>query len=140
MSSSDASHASLYRELPSRFEELDALVEATQAFMDEATDDEDLAYRVTLLASEAVTNAIKHGNGLDPSKKVVMHLVAHPDRFELTVEDEGGGFDESEVANPLADDHLLESSGRGIFLMRQLADEVSTELDGRRMRLVFRRS
>lgn len=129
----------IHRELPSEFDQLERVVEEAQAFMDETTDDEDMAYRVVLLVSEAVTNAMQHGNGFDPSKKVIFDLEAFPDRFELRVEDEGAGFEPTRIANPLSEEHLLDDSGRGLFLMKSYADEVHLENEGRCLRLVLRR-
>lgn len=126
--------------LPSDLTVLDQVVEATQDYLAARLDDEDLAYRVLLLATEAVTNAIEHGNQLDASKQVRMSLRVLPGQVELSVEDEGGGFDPASVENPLRDENLLEDSGRGIFLIEQMADEVYYEHEGRRVRMFFNRS
>lgn len=126
--------------LPSEFEVLEQVVNETEAFLLPRVGDADLAYRVTLLASEAVTNAIEHGNELDASKKVRMWLRVTPTRIELTVEDEGRGFDPARIENPLEADNLLHASGRGVYLMGEMADEVAYEDQGRRVRMVFHRS
>lgn len=127
------------RVLSSEFESLETVIDDTEAYLSEHNVDEDLAYRVVLLATEAVTNAIEHGNAMDPEKSVIMECHCHPDRITLTVEDEGGGFDPSTLASPLDDEHLLDPGGRGLFLMGKMADEVEYEADGRRIRLVFKR-
>lgn len=137
---SDPAPEALHRTLPSSFEHLERFVEETQAFMDRITDDEDLAYRVVLLVSEAVTNAMEHGNQFDAAKSVTVALRALPDRIELDVEDEGEGFAAAEVSDPLAKDHLLDDRGRGLFLMQEYADEIAIEDGGRRLRLVLHRS
>ena len=136
---SAAATKTLHRELPSAFEHLEAIVEESQAFMDDVTDDDELAYRVTLLVSEAVTNAMEHGNQFDAAKTVIVDLAAFADRIELRVEDEGAGFEEAAVADPLAEGQLLEDRGRGLFLMQEFADEVHVEHGGRRLRLILHR-
>lgn len=129
----------LHLELASEFEELEVAVEAAQAFADSYIEDEDLAYKVVLLTSEAVTNAMEHGNSLDPGKKVRMELQLFPDHIALCVEDEGPGFDPNAVSDPLAADNLLNDGGRGLFLIEELADEVTYENEGRRIRLRMNR-
>ena len=77
---------------------------------------------------ESVVNAIKHGNRHDESKRVVVEFTpvpAHdPTELVIRVEDEGEGFDPEEIADPLAPENILKSSGRGIFLIRSFMDEV----------------
>ena len=126
--------------LPSEFAILDRIVAETEAFLAERLDDEDLAYRVLLLATEAVTNAIEHGNELDAGKQVRMELRVGPARVELWVEDEGGGFDPARVDSPLEDENLLHDGGRGVYLIEEMADEVHFEAEGRRVRMFFNRA
>lgn len=121
--------------LPSTFDMLDDLVEQTQEYVEARTSDEDLAYRVTLLASEAVTNAIEHGNRLAPDKSARYRLWSVGEGFEFTVEDEGEGFDFDAVQSPLAAENLLADGGRGLFLMRELATSIEYENEGRRVRV-----
>jgi serine/threonine-protein kinase RsbW len=75
-----------------------------------------------------VVNAIKHGNRNDESKRVAVEFTAvpldQPEQLIIRVEDEGEGFDPQELADPLAPENILKSSGRGIFLMRSFMDEV----------------
>ena len=128
------------RVLPSTFENLERMVEETEAFLQRHGEDEDMVYRVTLLTSEAVTNAMEHGNKYDPQKTVTLNVVLGPEQIELIVEDEGEGFDPSSATNPLTPDHLMDDRGRGLFFMKQMADEVHPEKGGRRLRLVFVRT
>ena len=125
--------------LQSSFSELEAAIDRTQGFFSEIVDDEEFLYKIVLLASEAMTNAMEHGNGLDASKNVTVDLVEKSDSLEIWVEDEGDGFDRGSVADPLADEHLLDEGGRGLFLIEQLADDVRYELNGRRLGILFRK-
>ena len=87
---------------------------------------------VEIAIQEALVNAIKHGCGGDPGKSVQC-CVACDDAGELTivVRDPGPGFDPASIPNPLDQPGLLKESGRGIFLINELMDEVRYEEGGR---------
>ena len=126
--------------LPSRLEEMDQVVDTTEAFLNRHESDEDRVYTMLLLASEAITNAIEHGNALDASKEVRIDFWSRNGRIEIWVEDQGPGYTRNEVPDPLTREHLLDDGGRGIFLIEQLADEVRYELGGRRIGMLFDRT
>jgi serine/threonine-protein kinase RsbW len=90
--------------------------------------DEDSLHWVSVAVRESVVNAIKHGNKNDESKRVVVEFtplpINEPEELIIRVEDEGEGFDPEEVADPLAPENILKSSGRGIFLIRSFMDDV----------------
>lgn len=127
----------MHLEVQSTFDVLEDLIDRAQAFFGAHVGDEDLLYRIVLLASEAATNAIEHGNQLDPSLKVQIWFAIRDGQAAVVVEDEGGGFNPKRVADPLAADHLLDDSGRGVFLMNELADHVEWDREGRRVSLYF---
>jgi serine/threonine-protein kinase RsbW len=91
--------------------------------------DEDSTHWVGVSVRESVINAIKHGNRFDPAKIVTVEFALEPDAapqsLVIRVTDEGEGFDPVEVADPLAPENLLRSSGRGIFFMRSFMDDVT---------------
>lgn len=129
---------SLQLELASTFDNVERAVDETGRFLRELNADEETAYRVVLLVSEAVTNGMKHGNGWDASKKVRLLVTAADERIECTVSDEGDGFDPSLVGDPLEDGNILSSGGRGLYFMRSMADEMHVECGGTLLRLVFK--
>ena len=90
--------------------------------------DEDTVHWIGVAIRESVINAIKHGNREDSGKLVTVEftLVPTADPRELIVRvlDQGEGFDPDEVADPLAPENILKSSGRGIFFMRSFMDDV----------------
>ena len=90
--------------------------------------DEDAIHWVGVAVRESVINAIKHGNRLDEAKQVTIEFAfvpsRHPTELVVSVIDQGEGFEVEEVANPLAPENLLKSSGRGIFFMRSFMDDV----------------
>jgi serine/threonine-protein kinase RsbW len=90
--------------------------------------DDDAIHWIGVAVRESVINAIKHGNRLDEAKQVSVEFAFvpphHPTELIVSVIDQGEGFVPEEVANPLAPENLLKSSGRGIFFMRSFMDDV----------------
>ena len=93
-----------------------------------------------LLLSEAVTNAIIHGNKQIPNKKVEVFIEITPQAITSTVSDEGDGFKPEEVTHdPLDDENLLNVGGRGIFLLQELSDQIDFLDHGTTVRFVVQR-
>ena len=86
--------------------------------------DEDAAHWIGMSVRESVTNAIQHGNKLDQSKKVDIRFDVASDQLEISVKDQGTGFQVNDLPNPLDPENLLKPSGRGIFYIRSFMDEV----------------
>jgi serine/threonine-protein kinase RsbW len=112
-------------DIASRFE----MLEMVQTVLTHVTTmlhlDDDSAHYVSVAIRESVVNAIKHGNRGDAEKRVAVEFLLHPGALEVTVQDEGPGFDPGSVPNPLEEQNLLKADGRGIFFMRSFMDEVS---------------
>ena len=87
--------------------------------------DKDKLIDIAISVTEAVTNAVVHGNKNDLKKKVRLKLKADSSRVEITVEDEGDGFDPSSIRSPLEEGNVLKEVGRGIFILRSLMDKVN---------------
>jgi serine/threonine-protein kinase RsbW len=99
---------------------------------------EDYYGEILISITEAVNNAIVHGNKLDTSKSVTITFeVAGEKSMRFTVEDEGPGFDYSNLPDPTAPENIEKPHGRGVFLMRNLADRCSFEDSGRVVVLDF---
>ncbi len=77
-----------------------------------------------LALEEVLVNAIKHGNRSDPNKKVEIHCRIGEDRLLVEIEDEGEGFNPSDVPDPTDDENLEKTSGRGIMLMQAFMTRV----------------
>jgi serine/threonine-protein kinase RsbW len=86
--------------------------------------DRDNFNRVFLGLSEAVCNSIVHGNRLDASKNVILRGYFSEGKLVLEVEDEGEGFLIEQIEDPTCLNNLKKENGRGIFLLRKIADEV----------------
>ena len=85
--------------------------------------DEGERYKIGMAVREGVINAISYGNGNQRAKKVHLTFERDAAKLEIHVLDQGVGFDVTKVPDPLLDENLLKSSGRGIFLMRTFMDE-----------------
>ncbi len=123
--------------LSSDLEELNKLEAFVRNITDAVSCDADKAHQIMLVLTEAVTNAILHGNEQKPEKSVEVTAVLSPERVVLSVRDQGTGFDPESIPNPLKDENLLKSSGRGVWLMREFADEVRFRDHGREVELEF---
>lgn len=89
--------------------------------------DEIQLHKLMVSLTEAVNNAIVHGNKRDPRKKVAIQCELLPGWLLIMVNDEGRGFKPEGVKNPLKKENLMRENGRGIFLMRTLMDRVEFE-------------
>ena len=116
-------------ELPSSFDWLELVQVLSDRLSVLAGLDEDAVHWIGVAVRESVINAIKHGNRENPDKQVVVEFTLAPraraERFTVRVLDQGEGFDPGALADPLAPENLLKSSGRGIFFMRNFMDDVS---------------
>jgi serine/threonine-protein kinase RsbW len=103
---------------------LDLIQELSEKISLMAGFDEDARHWIGLAIRESVTNAVKHGNQLDEKKTVGIRFASLPDRIVIYVQDEGEGFDETDIPDALDPENLLKPCGRGIFYVRSFMDEV----------------
>lgn len=96
-------------------------------------------FNLRVALCEALANAIMYGNAMDPGKNVHVRADVERDRIALHVKDEGQGFDPSGVPDPTAPDRLSLEDGRGLFLIRQLVDEVHFNDRGNSICMVMHR-
>ncbi len=95
-----------------------------------------LNFRVSL--TEALSNAMLYGNERDPDKRVRVEVIVGEHEIKARVTDEGSGFSPQDVPDPTAPDNLEKSGGRGLFLMRELMDEVHYNERGNQVTMVLR--
>jgi serine/threonine-protein kinase RsbW len=110
--------------LPSRIETVATAAAAVAEFIGRYGISDDAAFGIDMAVREAVTNAVLHGNRQDANKTVDIVLKSSPDAVEISVHDQGSGFNPEEVPDPTANENILKASGRGIFFMRTFMDEV----------------
>jgi len=112
-----------------------------ESFIDNAKEryqlDDDIYGNIMIAVTEAVNNAIKHGNGGDSTKNVSLTLSFEEGLIKFKIEDEGTGFDHTVLPDPTSPENLEKPGGRGIFLMKHLSDEVEFDDNGRVVQLSF---
>lgn len=101
---------------------------------------EDCFGNILVAVTEAVNNAIQHGNAYDASKKVNITYEVDGDNLMFIIQDEGKGFDYYNLPDPTAPENIEKPTGRGIFLMKHLADQVIFSDNGRTVELFFKTS
>jgi serine/threonine-protein kinase RsbW len=110
------------------FESRMEILEAIQAFVDRLASagglDEDGVHDLSVSVRECVVNALKHGNKLDPAKRVSVAFGLEVGAIEVWIQDEGEGFNPDAVPDATAPENLLNAAGRGLFFMRAFMSEV----------------
>ena len=110
--------------LASRFENIEVAERALHDLCATAGCDGDQLYWVVTALREAMANAVRHGNRLQPERKVHVDLSVDPGAVTIRIDDEGEGFDPSRIPDPTQPENLLRPSGRGIFYMQQFMNHV----------------
>ncbi len=98
----------------------------------------DLYGNILVSLTEAVNNAIIHGNDKDESKKVQIRLRRRKDSLAIRVTDQGRGFDPQSIPDPTAPENLLKVGGRGVFLMHELSDNIKFHNNGTTVEMQFK--
>ncbi len=97
---------------------------------------EDTVFAVHLSLEEAFINAIKHGNHDDPQKNISVECLITPGKFDISITDEGFGFDPNGVPDPRCSSNLYKSCGRGVLLIRSYMDVVEYNSRGNCIHMV----
>ena len=98
--------------------------------------DGDDVFAIHLALEEALLNAIQHGNKQDAGKQIKVEYFVTPAKFEVSITDEGPGFDPDVVPDPRAEENLRKCCGRGLLLMRSYMDEVEYNQTGNCVHMV----
>ncbi|GMQ30139.1 ATP-binding protein [Algoriphagus confluentis] len=116
-------------------------IKIIESFIDNAKEsfdiNDDIYGNIMISVTECISNAIIHGNRGDKNKLVNLELKMEDDQLKFIIQDEGQGFDLSELPDPTAPENLEKPGGRGIFLIRHLSDEVKFEDGGKKTILSF---
>jgi len=97
----------------------------------------DLRGNILISLTEAVNNAIIHGNGQDETKTVHVKCMHQPGCITFKVSDQGRGFDPARVPDPTQPENILKLGGRGVFLMKELSDKILFHDNGRTVEIHF---
>jgi serine/threonine-protein kinase RsbW len=116
-------------------------IRIVESFIDNAKDrfnlDDDIYGNIMIAVTESVNNAIIHGNQSIKSKNVNLRLTFEESSIRFLVEDEGTGFDYDNLPDPTSPENISKPGGRGIFLMKNLCDEVSFSSEGNEVEMTF---
>ena len=141
-SSPDAGQAQSQTKLditfPAQVERIAGVVEKVVALARQLHGQTDKEQELALALTEALANAVKHGSKNDPSLQVQCQVITEGSAMTIIVRDSGPGFDPTSVANPMESAGLTADHGRGLFMIRQLVDEVRFERRGAEIRMVKR--
>lgn len=116
-------------------------IQVIESFIDNAKEsfeiDDDMYGNIMISVTECISNAIIHGNLSNPNKLVHLELQMQSGLLKCSIEDEGNGFDYTSLPDPTDPENIEKHGGRGIFLMRNLSDEVKFEENGKKTILSF---
>ncbi|MDB5023089.1 MAG: ATP-binding protein [Mucilaginibacter sp.] len=126
-------------QLPSKPESITLLENLIEQIADKHNVSEDTFANMMTCLNEIAINAIVHGNKLDDSKKVIVNAeVVDGKRVVWTITDEGPGFDYDHLPDPTAEENLENLTGRGVFIVKQLADQCIFNTKGNEVELHFK--
>jgi len=128
--------------LPCRIEAIDKAATAVAELVARSGISEEAAFGIDMAVREALANAVIHGNKLDETKLVEINVKSSLDSLEVSVHDQGQGFNPDDISDPTNEENILKSSGRGIFFMRNFFDEVDWSISpesGTTVRMIKRR-
>ncbi|WP_026955986.1 ATP-binding protein [Algoriphagus vanfongensis] len=116
-------------------------IKIIESFIDNAREkfeiNDDIYGNIMISVTECISNAIIHGNQSNKQKLVHLELKAQDDQLQFIIEDEGEGFEIETLPDPTAPENIEKPGGRGIFLIKNLTDEVKFEEGGKRTVLSF---
>jgi len=125
-------------QLPSKPESITQLELLIEQIADKHQVSEDTFANMMTCLNEIAINAIVHGNKLDENKKVIVNADVDPKRVIWTITDEGEGFDYDHLPDPTAEENLENLTGRGVFIVKQLADQCVFNTKGNEVELHFK--
>jgi serine/threonine-protein kinase RsbW len=126
-------------QLPSKPESITLLENLIEQIADKHNVSEDTFANMMTCLNEIAINAIVHGNKLDDNKKVIVNAeVVDAKRVIWTITDEGPGFDYDHLPDPTAEENLENLTGRGVFIVKQLADQCIFNTKGNEVELHFK--
>jgi serine/threonine-protein kinase RsbW len=124
--------------LPSNLMSINVLDSFVQGVVHQYKISQEVHGNMLISLTEAVTNAITHGNHYDENKVVQINLQKKSDTIAIRVSDQGCGFDPESVPDPTCDENICKCGGRGVFLMQRLCDQIQYKDNGRTVEMHFK--
>jgi serine/threonine-protein kinase RsbW len=116
--------------IPGSLLNIKSAVEEVIALLKTLKADESDIFDIRLSLEESLINAIKYGNKLNEDLTVLVEVSCNGNKFTLSVEDKGNGFDYKGLPDPTNEENLLKTKGRGVFLMKHLMDKIEFNQKG----------
>ncbi|MEW5846854.1 MAG: ATP-binding protein [Bacteroidota bacterium] len=123
--------------IPSKLEQISLIEKTIDEITEKLTITPDVYGKILIAAIEGVNNAIVHGNKLDESKTVKINIKICDKKICITITDQGNGFDPTKIPDPTIPENIENISGRGVFLMKKLSDEITFENNGTTVKMIF---
>ncbi|MBU8891169.1 MAG: ATP-binding protein [Bacteroidales bacterium] len=123
--------------IESKIENISKIEKIIDDVSEEAKINSEVYGKMLIATVEAVNNSIVHGNKEDDSKKVKVEFNVEKDFISIFIEDEGPGFNFYNVPDPTTPENIENIHGRGVYLMKHLADDVIFHDKGNRVEIVF---
>ena len=124
--------------LPSNLRSINVLDSFVQDLVHQYKISQEVHGNMLISLTEAVTNAITHGNHYDENKVVKINLQKKSDTIAIRVSDQGCGFDPANVPDPTCEENICKCGGRGVFLMQRLCDQIQYKDNGRTVEMHFK--
>ncbi|MFY8013651.1 MAG: ATP-binding protein [Saprospiraceae bacterium] len=124
--------------LPSNLRSINVLDSFVQDLVHQYQISQEVHGNMLISLTEAVTNAITHGNHYDENKVVQINLQKKSDTIAIRVSDQGRGFDPANVPDPTCEENICKCGGRGVFLMQRLCDQIQYKDNGRTVEMHFK--
>ena len=124
--------------IESKLENICVIEKMVDEISDEIKLSSDIYGKILIATIEAVNNSIVHGNKLDPTKKVFVDVILENNELHIAISDQGKGFDFTNVPDPTIPENIENISGRGVFLMKKLADNLIFNDTGTQVELIFK--
>jgi len=135
---SNSTQQSIVLELPSKPGSISMIESWVMRLVERYRISPDVHGNILVSVTEAVNNAIIHGNNSDESKTVHVYLKKQNNQLAVRVSDQGCGFDHCKVPDPTAPENIMNCGGRGVFLMKRLCDDINFQDEGRTVEMYFK--
>lgn len=123
--------------IPSKLEQISLIEKTIDEITEKLTLTPDVYGKILIASIEGVNNAIVHGNKFDENKVVKVSIKICDTKICITISDQGSGFDPNTIPDPTVPENIENISGRGVFLMKKLSDEITFENKGTTVNMIF---
>lgn len=123
--------------IPSKLEQICLIEKTIDEITEKLTLTPDVYGKILIASIEGVNNAIVHGNKFDERKFVIVNIKIFKTKVCISITDQGNGFDPNSIPDPTIPENIENISGRGVFLMKKLSDEIEFENNGTTVKMVF---